>query len=97
MFAVFLALLAAVAEALALGRVVSSGRSQCRVAAFGACARLMLAIFFITISHCPWRDFISWSTTATKKQKQRKRLSTIGQLVSLACGFRVFGTYLARK
>src|SRR5580692_7657985 len=21
----------------------------------------MLAVFFITISHCPWRDFISWS------------------------------------
>ncbi len=31
--------------------------------------------FFITISHCPWRDFISLSN-GDKETKQRKRLST---------------------
>ncbi len=36
----------------------------------------MLAKFFITISHCPWRDFISLSN-GDKETKQRKRLSTI--------------------
>src|SRR5277367_4869670 len=36
----------------------------------------MLAKFFITISHCPWRDFISLSN-GDKETKQRKRLPTI--------------------
>src|SRR5271154_4676340 len=36
----------------------------------------MLANFFITISHCPWRDFISLSN-GDKETKQRKRLPTI--------------------
>src|ERR1700735_3306578 len=36
----------------------------------------MLAILFITISHCPWRDFISLSN-GDKETKQRKRLPTI--------------------
>src|SRR6202046_3762622 len=36
----------------------------------------MLAKFFITISHCAWRDFISLSN-GDKETKQRKRLSTI--------------------
>jgi hypothetical protein len=38
-------------------------------------ARSVLADFFITISHCPWRDFISLSNS-DKETKQRKRLST---------------------
>jgi hypothetical protein len=37
----------------------------------------MFAIFFITISHCAWRHFISWSN-GDKETKQRKRLPTIG-------------------
>src|ERR1700733_10020879 len=36
----------------------------------------MLAVFFITISHCAWRHFISLSN-GDKETKQRKRLSTI--------------------
>jgi len=32
---------------------------QCPVAAFFAAARYILAIFFITFSHCAWRHFIS--------------------------------------
>jgi hypothetical protein len=36
----------------------------------------MLAKFFITISHCAWRHFISLSN-GDKETKQRKRLSTI--------------------
>ena len=36
-----------------------SGRSLCRVAAFGVSGLLELAIFFITISHCAWRRVIS--------------------------------------
>src|ERR1700710_3171390 len=55
----------------------------------------MLAIFFITISHCAWRHFISWSF-GDKETKQRKRLPTIGKLVSLACRLGVFGTKVAR-
>jgi hypothetical protein len=55
------------------------GLGLCRVAAAQAFARSVLAVLFITISHCAWRHFISFSdTTAKKKQKQRKRLSTIG-------------------
>jgi hypothetical protein len=34
------------------------GWVQCRVAAFCVDARSVLAVFFSTISHCPWRDFI---------------------------------------
>ena len=41
-------------------------------------------IFFSTISHCPWRDFISFSN-GEKETKQRKRLSTDGTEVSRAC------------
>ena len=39
-------------------------------------AGYMMAIFFITISHCAWRHFISWSF-GDKETKQRKRLPTI--------------------
>ena len=49
-----------------------SGWVHCRVAAFQVFAHLVLADFFITISHCAWRRVISWSL-ATKKTKQRKR------------------------
>ncbi len=52
------------------------GRGQCWVAAAYVSAGCMLAKFFITFSHCPWRDFISWSF-GDKETKQRKRLSTI--------------------
>jgi hypothetical protein len=47
-----------------------------RVVAAYVSAGSMLAIFFITISHCPWRDFISLSN-GDKETKQRKRLPTI--------------------
>jgi hypothetical protein len=55
--------------------VCGSGLSYCRVAAFCAIARSALSDFFITISHCPWRDFISLSNS-DKETKQRKRLAT---------------------
>jgi hypothetical protein len=52
--------------AFALGRgigarSVCSGQGRCRVAAAYVSSGCMLANFFITISHCPWRDFISMS------------------------------------
>jgi predicted metal-binding protein len=43
-----------------------SGRSQYRVAAFKVFARLALAVFFITISHCAWRRVISDMTFLVK-------------------------------
>jgi hypothetical protein len=60
------------------------GRGECWVAAAHVSAGYMLAIFFIAISHCAWRHFISWSF-GDKETKQRKRLPTEGELVSLAC------------
>ncbi|MGV7243513.1 hypothetical protein [Caballeronia sp. M23-90] len=48
-----------------------------RVVALQVFARYVLADFFSTISHCPWRDFISFSN-GEKETKQRKRLSTDG-------------------
>src|SRR5271155_3905213 len=47
-----------------------------RVVAAYVSAGSMRAKFFITISHCPWRDFISLSN-GDKETKQRKRLPTI--------------------
>ena len=44
-----------------------SGRSQCRVAAFGVCGLHELANFFITISHCAWRRVISLSKAVCVK------------------------------
>ncbi len=52
------------------------GLGRRRVAAAYVSSGSILAVFFITISHCPWRDFISWSF-GDKETKQRKRLSTI--------------------
>ncbi|AMH42747.1 hypothetical protein AXG89_33880 [Burkholderia sp. PAMC 26561] len=52
-------------------------RGRCRVVALQVFARYVLADFFRTISHCPWRDFISFSN-GEKETKQRKRLSTDG-------------------
>ena len=49
----------------------------CWVAAVWACLGFVLADLFSTISHCPWRDFISFSN-GEKETKQRKRLSTDG-------------------
>ena len=43
-----------------------SGRSHCRVAAFGLGGLLSLANFFITISHCAWRRVISDITFLVK-------------------------------
>ncbi len=60
----------------ARGRATGGGRGWCWVAAAYVSAGSMLAKFFITISHCPWRDFISLSN-GDKETKQRKRLSTI--------------------
>src|SRR5471032_3166691 len=51
-------------------------RGRCWVAAAHVSAGCILAKFFITISHCPWRDFISLSN-GDKETKQRKRLPTI--------------------
>jgi hypothetical protein len=59
-----------------LGGVPAVVKSQCWVVAAYVSASCMLAKFFITISHCPWRDFISLSN-GDKETKQRKRLSTI--------------------
>src|ERR1700675_2128607 len=55
----------------------------------------MFSVFFITISHCAWRHFISLSN-GDKETKQRKRLPTKGELVSLACRLGAFGTPIAR-
>jgi hypothetical protein len=56
--------------------VHARGTGFCRVAAAYVSACCMLAFLFRTISHCPWRDFISWSF-GDKETKQRKRLPTI--------------------
>src|SRR5258708_33111597 len=68
------------------------GRGRCWVAAAYALAGSILLIFFITISHYAWRHFISLSN-GDKETKQRKRLPTKGELVSLACRPK----FLARK
>ena len=47
-----------------------SGLGQCRVAAFQVFARLVLADFFITISHCAWRRVISLSKATKKRSKE---------------------------
>jgi hypothetical protein len=52
------------------GRATGGGRGQCRVGAADVSASYMLAIFFIIISHCPWRDFISWSFGDKKRSKE---------------------------
>src|SRR5471032_3146722 len=47
-----------------------SGRSHCRVAAFGVSGLLELAFLFITISHCAWRHVISLSKATKKRSKE---------------------------
>ena len=47
-----------------------SGRVHCRVAAFQVFAHLVLADFFITISHCAWRRVISLSKATKKRSKE---------------------------
>src|SRR5471032_2515736 len=47
-----------------------SGRSQCRVGAFGVSGLLESANFFITISHCAWRHVISLSKATKKRSKE---------------------------
>ena len=49
---------------------------QCWVAAFTVFAGLVLAVFFITISHCAWRRVISWSLV-TKKQSKENAFTTL--------------------
>ena len=49
-----------------VGAFGASGRSHCRVAAFGVSDLLRLADFFITISHCAWRRVISDMTFLVK-------------------------------
>jgi hypothetical protein len=61
--------LAAGGDAWALGFEVS-GRSQCRVGAFGVGGLPGLADFFATISHCAWRRVISWSLATKKRSKE---------------------------
>jgi hypothetical protein len=75
----FLALLARVfsfALGVLWGGLPAVVVSQRWVAAALVSAGCMLAKFFITISHCAWRHFISLSD-GDKETKQRKRLSTI--------------------
>jgi hypothetical protein len=57
----FLDFLALLATCVAAGRSAPPRRGRCRVVAAYAFARFVLAGFFCTISHCPWRDFISMS------------------------------------
>ena len=47
-----------------------SGRSQCRVAAFGVSGLRESDFLFITISHCAWRHVISWSLATKKRSKE---------------------------
>ncbi len=68
--------LALLAICVAAGRFMVVGLGWCRVVAAYVSSGSMLAKFFITISHCPWRDFISLSN-GDKETKQRKRLPTI--------------------
>src|SRR5471030_44646 len=46
------------------------GRGHCRVAAFRLSGLLVLAILFITISHCAWRHVISLSKATKKRSKE---------------------------
>jgi hypothetical protein len=65
-------LLALLATCVAAGGSWSWGLGQCWVAAAHVSAGFMLPVFFITISHCAWRHFISWSFArpATKKRSK---------------------------
>src|SRR5476649_1205669 len=47
-----------------------SGRSRCRVAAFGVSGLLESDFLFITISHCAWRHVISLSKATKKRSKE---------------------------
>ena len=47
-----------------------SGRSHCRVAAFGLSGLRKLDVFFITFSHCAWRRVISLSKATKKRSKE---------------------------
>src|SRR5471032_2534400 len=55
-----------------------SGRSQCRVAAFGVSGLLESDFLFITVSHCAWRHVISLSK-ATKKRSKENAFRTRAQ------------------
>ena len=47
-----------------------SGLGHCRVAAFSVNGLLVLAILFITVSHCAWRHVISLSKATKKRSKE---------------------------
>jgi hypothetical protein len=55
--------------------VINSGRGWCRVAAFLGFAGSVLADFFITVSHCPWRDFISFSDGEKETEAKKTPLN----------------------
>src|SRR5471032_1859290 len=67
-----------------------SGRSQCRVAAFGVSGLHELDFLFITISHCAWRHVISLSK-ATKKRSKENAFRTRAQKLTQ----RAVSTFLA--
>ena len=55
---------------IGLGGFCVSDLVHCWVAAFQVFAGFMLAVFFITISHCAWRRVISLSKATKKRSKE---------------------------
>jgi bacteriorhodopsin len=55
---------------LATARGGAGVLGQCRVAAFQVFAHSILAVFFITFSHCAWRRVISLSKATKKRSKE---------------------------
>ena len=64
-----------------------SGLVHCRVAAFQVFARLVLDVFFITISHCAWRRVISLSKATKKRSKESAFNSTTLSVHSVQFSF----------
>jgi hypothetical protein len=60
---------------------VRSGQGKCQVAAFWVLAGFVLADFFSTFSHCPWRDFISFSDG--EKETEAKKTPLNRQLLGV--------------
>jgi hypothetical protein len=61
----------------------------------------MLTVFFIAISHCAWRHFISWSFAATKKRSKEnafpQSVSSVPSVHAHAFGSRVERCLLERR
>ncbi|KLU24494.1 hypothetical protein EOS_19510 [Caballeronia mineralivorans PML1(12)] len=55
-----------------VGVLALVGLGLCRVAAFGFSGLHELDILFITISHCAWRHFISFSDDGEKETEAKK-------------------------